>query len=876
MQSPLQTPPLTPTLLATKPGDSPASSSSASSTACSNSTPSPRDHIPLPALSLKDGLPANYSLVDIRGQTENSNTEDQMANVVRERMGEKNVVFDGTSRRFMDESSSAAPTAASTSPAEMLRSIPTLVLYDDRGLDLFDQITYLDEYYLTNAEINVFEDWAKEIIGTCVSDGGIVVELGVGSMRKTKYLLEAIVAQNIKVTYYALDLSEQSLVDSLIPLAAAFPSIRVVGLLGTYDDSLAYVAQNVPTHTLAGDRISRTILWLGSSIGNLTRREAADFLRKIKDEVMEHGDTFLCGIDRRNDPKTVKLAYDDPKGVTREFIMNGLDHVNRILAGNGSSDNTAAPKVFDRDRFEYVSIYNRVLGRHEAYYRSLERQTLDLGAGKVVELEKGELINIEYSVKYSPREVAELVDQAGLHTPGKWTDRSGRYDVHVFVKAPFALSFYGEDGKKEEFKGVPSLAEFEEMWKAWDVITTQMIPPTSLLEKPISLRHPYIFYLGHIPAFTDIQLSRALSEPLTTPCNFAEIFERGIDPDIDDTSVCNPHSRVPDTWPELSSILAYRDACRDRLRRTLAARPGMKDPSVTLDRVLWMSYEHDAMHFETLLYMLLQSSTSLPPTGFPAPPGLMTGTPKPLPTATLIDIPAGDFTLGHDDPEGVQHPADHVYGWDNERPARVVNVKGEGRRIQSRPVTVGEYAAFLDTAPEADRAALTPASWVFIDGAHQVRTVFGPAPLSACINWPVSVSMCQAERYSAHVGAKGLPTEAEMSLMRARGTLAAETEEKGEVERWGVRGWTPRACEEVEGVGSAGAWEWTGSVWERHEGFEASALYPGYSADFFDGKHNVVLGGSWATPPRIATRKTFRNWYQRGYPYVFATFRLVF
>jgi formylglycine-generating enzyme required for sulfatase activity len=72
-----------------------------------------------------------------------------------------------------------------------------------------------------------------------------------------------------------------------------------------------------------------------------------------------------------------------------------------------------------------------------------------------------------------------------------------------------------------------------------------------------------------------------------------------------------------------------------------------------------------------------------------------------------------------------------------------------------------------------------------------------------------------------------------------------------------------------------GAWEWTSTVLEKHEGFEPMALYPGYTADFFDGKHNIVLGGSWATHPRIAGRKSFVNWYQRNYPYVGAGARVV-
>ena len=263
-------------------------------------------------------------------------------------------------------------------------------------------------------------------------------------MRKTRYLLESLVRQKKSVTYYALDLSEKSLVESLSPLASNFPSIKFVGLLGTYDDSLAYIRERVPdTHPITGLPVSRTLLWFGSSIGNYSRcfifvcffvfllvsssffaiigdtllkkkvfgfksssippkparTEAASFLAKVRREATRVGDMFLCGIDRRNDPQTVKLAYDDPKGITREFCLNGLDHVDRILSDGQSN----SKKIIDRSLFEYVSVYNEVLGRHEAYYRSKEAQKIVIPASKslsrpedvVIDLEEGELINVE-------------------------------------------------------------------------------------------------------------------------------------------------------------------------------------------------------------------------------------------------------------------------------------------------------------------------------------------------------------------------------------------------------------------------------------------------------------------------------------------------
>ncbi|KAI9338099.1 hypothetical protein DFJ73DRAFT_628708 [Zopfochytrium polystomum] len=847
------------------------------------------------------GAAAAHTLIDIRGNTANSNTDALLAPSIVSAFTTRNVEY------------ARVPGGPVT---DRLRSIPTLVLYDDRGLDLFDQITYLDEYYLTNAEIDVFERWGDEMMAACVEDGGILVELGVGSMRKTKYLLESLVRQNKSVTYYALDLSEKSLVESLAPLAQNFPSIRCVGLLGTYEDSLAYIRDRVPSaDPTTGRKLTRTILWLGSSIGNLTRSDAAAFLEKVRREAMRVGDTFLCGIDRRNDPAVVKLAYDDPKGITRDFCLNGLHHVNRILTGCSSGGKaTSTIRVFDPDSFEYVSIYNDVLGRHEAYYRSRVAQTVRIPAAPeigiptdvAVLLEEGELINVEYSVKYSAAEVKTLVEKAGFYSPGKWTDVTGRYDVHLFQNPPFKFARALEAAAVDDFvAGIPGPEEFEEMWKAWDLITTTMIPPNKYLEQPISLRHPYIFYLGHIPCFMDIQLSRVLEEPLTEPAEFAEIFERGIDPLMEDPSVCHPHSRVPTEWPSVDAVIKYRDASRERMRAVLnRLMTTVKEKRMAvvgrLARVIWMCYEHDAMHMETLLYMLVQSPSVLPPRDIQPPIGLL------RPAATTAEdavakvepaawsvLPSTAVTIGHDDPEsqdGVRPPSvavfTHTYGWDNERPARPARAPAPsalGTRVemQNRPVTNAEYFAFFSAAPESERPSLRPASWT--EDARSVKSAFGPVPLARGAGWPVFVSHVQATAYaawaarangSAPTAALRLPTEEELAV--ARQLASSGSPSSSESGNFGFSSWVPENVDSREsGAWQGDGWEWTSSVFANYEGFEASKLYPGYSADFFDEKHNVVLGGSWATVPRIAQRKTFRNWYQRGYPYVFATFRLV-
>lgn len=170
-------------------------------------------------------------------------------------------------------------------------------------------------------------------------------------------------------------------------------------------------------------------IWLGSSIGNLTRQQASEFMHTFQVNGMNQGDLFLCGIDRRNPFDIVSLAYNDRSGLSREFSLNGLDNANTILKD----------KVFDRNNFEFVSIYNEVEGRHEAYFESKLKQVVKHSTFQV-QLEQGELISFEFSYKYSQDEITRMLHFAQLSNLGKWTDSNNLYDLHLFFKAPIVSS----------------------------------------------------------------------------------------------------------------------------------------------------------------------------------------------------------------------------------------------------------------------------------------------------------------------------------------------------------------------------------------------------------------------------------------------------
>ncbi|KAI8908613.1 hypothetical protein BC831DRAFT_494186 [Entophlyctis helioformis] len=798
-------------------------------------------------------------IVDVRGTAASSNTDANLLAAIRTGLLSRNVPF----------ADPRIARAGGHPPQMLLRSIPTMVLYDDAGLDIFDKITYIDEYYLTDAEIDIFRSHAGEMVRNHVKDGAMLFELGCGSMRKTKFILEAIAASGKQVTYYAIDLSEASLRDSLQPLTSMFPSIAFVGLWGTYDDSLLWIKRNIPAC------VPKMYLWLGSSIGNLTREQAAGFLANVCANAMETGDLFICAIDRRNSFEALSRAYNDSHGLTRDFIMNGLSHVNHLFAKSSASN---PPALFDVSNFEYVSIYNEVDGRHEAYYKVLRSHTVAAAEPAFsVDLVEGELLNVEYSYKYSAEEVAHLVEQARLYSVGKWTDSKEQYDLHLFQKPVFAISRVpATTAEAHAMATCPTLAQFEEIWKVWDHVSSSMIAKDSYLRQPIGLRHPYIFYIGHLPASWT-------AKSLTPPLHYADIFERGIDPNMDDPTICHAHSIVPDEWPALADILVYRDNVRNRVRSLYASMAASAEqPSKRMSRVLFMCYEHEAMHIETFLYMLMQDPHVQPPAGV-APPILRPSAHSPIAKAAFVAVPGGSYVAGITDREAddldESLPPPDVLGWDNEGPAHAVNVPPFS--IQDRPVTVGEYHAFL--ASQQWPTALLPASWESLadptDGSassvsagsprYAVKTAFGRVPLEMAWMWPVYVSHDMAAAYAAAHNAR-LPTEAEITYLR-------HTQASSLMENASFASWTPRDVRGGTGTVTdldGNGWELTSTVFAPFDGFETSKLYPGYSSDFFDGRHNVLLGASWATPHRIASRKSFRNWYQRAYPYVFSKFRL--
>lgn len=406
-----------------------------------------------------------------------------------------------------------------------------------------------------------------------------------------------------------------------------------------------------------------------------------------------------------------------------------------------------------------------------------------------------------------------------------------------------------------------------------------------LYERPIPERHRIIFYLGHLEAFDWNLLHERLLGLKAFNSELDRLFAFGIDP----VGGGLP-SDQPADWPSLRAVREYVGEVRSNLdaaiEKAIASDSGTNAHEHNASLLLNVAIEHRLMHAETFTYMLhhlpLEWKNRRTQTAPPAAPPL-----KP----EMIEIPEGVATLG-------LARAEHVFGWDNEYEEHSLHVPRFA--IDKYKVTNGQFLQFIAAGgyqnpelwSEADwkwrteRDVSFPGFWRQMDGRWFLRTMFDNIPLP--LDWPVYVSQAEAAAYARWAG-KALPSEEQWH--RAGYGTPQGTEQPFP---WGTQApdtalgnfdfqrWDPVSVTAFEQgqsalgvVGMLGnGWEWTSSLFKPFPGFERFSFYPGYSADFFDGKHYVIKGGS----PRTAAcmlRRSFRNWFQPHYPYIYAGFRCV-
>ncbi|MEZ5373524.1 MAG: L-histidine N(alpha)-methyltransferase [Microthrixaceae bacterium] len=290
-------------------------------------------------------------------------------------------------------------------------TLPPKWFYDDRGSELFDEITRLDAYYPTRCEREILTDHAGEIAE--LSGADTLVELGSGTSDKTRLLLDAFQATGRLRRFVPMDVSEGILRWAAATIAETYPGVAVHGVVGDFDHHLGLL----PT----GGR--RMVALLGGTIGNLVPDQRRAFLSALADTLVA-GDSLLLGTDLVKDPARLELAYDDPQGVTAAFNRNVLSVLARELDA----------KV-DPDGWRHISRWNADEEWIEMRLAAVGDQQIAIGA---LDLDRtfpdGAEIRTEVSAKFRPEGVAAELDAAGFEVSGWWTDSAGDFGVSLGVK----------------------------------------------------------------------------------------------------------------------------------------------------------------------------------------------------------------------------------------------------------------------------------------------------------------------------------------------------------------------------------------------------------------------------------------------------------
>jgi L-histidine Nalpha-methyltransferase len=286
--------------------------------------------------------------------------------------------------------------------------------YDERGSQLFEQITELPEYYPTRAEREILSDRSAEILASAGAPATLV-ELGSGSAAKTRHLLDAMRDAGSLETYVPVDISEEITHQTASLLVDEYPGLAVRGLVCDFEQHL----ERVPDEGGA-----RMIAFLGGTIGNLYPRQRHAFLERIA-ALLGPGDHLLLGTDLIKDHGRLEAAYDDAAGVTAEFNKNVLAVLNRELGAD-----------FDLDAFEHVARYDAEAERMDIRLRSLLDQDVRLdGLDLEISFSAGEEMRTEISTKFTRERLESVYQSADMELRGWFTDAAGDYALSLACRS---------------------------------------------------------------------------------------------------------------------------------------------------------------------------------------------------------------------------------------------------------------------------------------------------------------------------------------------------------------------------------------------------------------------------------------------------------
>ena len=301
--------------------------------------------------------------------------------------------------------------AGLTNPEQ--KELPSMYFYDEIGSALFEVISNLPEYGLTRADERLLRRHAGDIVERLPTPVA-VAELGSGSGRKTRWVLEALCRRQ-RTSYYPIEISPSALATCERELRD-IDSISILGFEREYLDGLLEAAaqRRVGQHLL--------VLFLGSTIGNFDRPAGVEFLANIR-RVLQQGDSLLLGTDLEKSSVALLRAYDDELGVTAAFNLNLLARINRELGAD-----------FDLQQFDHLAKINHEARSVEMHVRSKRRQTVNIpGAELMVEFREGETIWTESSHKYSAEEVFQIASHAGFRCEAQWIDEQWPFAENLLV-----------------------------------------------------------------------------------------------------------------------------------------------------------------------------------------------------------------------------------------------------------------------------------------------------------------------------------------------------------------------------------------------------------------------------------------------------------
>ncbi len=291
------------------------------------------------------------------------------------------------------------------------KTISPKYFYDERGSQLFDEITRLPEYYLTNTELAIMQDNIDEMV-SLIGQQASLIEFGSGSSYKTRILLEHL---DELAAYVPVDVSEEHLLASASEIRAEFPHVDVLPVVADFTHEF-----DLPTPQVMP--IRNIVYFPGSTIGNFEREDAIDLLRVMHHEAGEGG-ALLIGVDLQKDPEIIEAAYNDSAGVTAEFNTNILRHLNNQYDAD-----------FDVDAFTHDAQYDEEEGRVVLRLISEKDQTASVGEENF-HFDEGESILTEYSHKYTLKDFASMAEAVGFEVAHVWTDADDLFSVQFLTRS---------------------------------------------------------------------------------------------------------------------------------------------------------------------------------------------------------------------------------------------------------------------------------------------------------------------------------------------------------------------------------------------------------------------------------------------------------